>query len=61
MQCTVSIAVDMSCAIAVVLSGGLFFLKPVAIDVFIVCRAVIVECFVLNPCCCVWLCRLCVM
>ena len=35
--------------------------KPVVIVVFIVRKAVIVECFVLNPCWCVWLWKLFVM
>ena len=59
---TVSNAFDMSSAIAIVVSGVFFFmLKPVVIVVFIVCKAVMVECVVLNQCCCVWLCKLFVM
>ena len=46
-KCTVSNAFDMFNAIAIVLSGVFFFLlKPVVIVVFIVCRAVIVECLI---------------
>ena len=60
-KCTVSNAFDMSSAIAIVLSGGFFLLKPVVIVVCIVFRAVIVKCFVLNLCWCVWLCKLFVM
>ena len=60
-KCTVSNGFDMSSAIAIVLSGGFFLLKPVVIVVFIICRAVIVKCFVLNPCCYMWLCKLFVM
>ena len=53
-KCTVSNAFDMSSAIVIVLSGVFFFLlKPVVIVVFIVCRAVIVACFILNQCWCV--------
>ena len=53
-KCTVSIAIDMSSAIAIVLSGGFSALNPVVIVVLMVCRAVIVECFVLNPFWCEW-------
>ena len=60
-KCTVSNAFDMSSSIAIVTSGIFLLLEPVVIVVFIVCRAVIVECFVLNPCWCVWLCKLFVM
>ena len=44
-------------AIAIVVSG-VFLLKPVLIVVFVVCKAIVVECFVLNPCWCVWLYKL---
>ena len=49
-RCTVSNALDISSAMASVRCGGLCWLKPVLIVLFIVCSAVIVECFVLNPC-----------
>ena len=45
-KCTVSNIFDICSAIAIVRSGGFFFLKPVVIVVFIVCKAVIVECFI---------------
>ena len=48
-------------AIAIVLTGSFFLLKPAVIVVFIVCKAVIVECFALNPCWYVWICKLLVM
>ena len=32
-------------------SGGLFWLKPVAIVLFMLCSAVLVEWFLLKPCC----------
>ena len=54
-KCTVSRAFDMPCAIAIVVSGELFLLKSIVIFVFVGCKAVIVEWFVLNPCWCVWL------
>ena len=41
---TVSNALDMSSAIAIVLWGGCFLLNPVVIMLFIVCSAVLVEC-----------------
>ena len=56
---TVSNAFDMSSAIAIVPSGVL--LKSVVIVVIMVCKAVLRECFVLNLCWCVWLCKLLVM
>ena len=43
---SVSNALGMSSAIAIVLSGGFFLLKHVVIVIFIVYSAVIVECFV---------------
>ena len=47
---TVSNALLMSRAIASVRCGGLFWLKPVVIMLFIVCNAVVVECCVRKPC-----------
>ena len=32
-------------------SGGLFLLKPVAMVLFMLCSAVLVECLLLKPCC----------
>ena len=54
-------AFDMSSAIAIVLSCVCFLLNPILIVVFIVCKAVIVDLFDLNPCLCVSLCKLFVM
>ena len=51
---TVSKALLISRAIASVRCGGLFWLKPVVIILFIVCNAVVVECCVRKPCWCVW-------
>ena len=48
--------IDMSSAIAIVLSGGFFILNPVVVVLFIVCSAV-VECFVLSQCWCVSFCK----
>ena len=47
---TVSNVLLMSSATVIVRSGGLFWLKPVAI-VFMLCRAVLVEWLLLKPCC----------
>ena len=41
----------MSSAIVVVCSGGLFRLKPVAMVLFMLCSAVLVEWLLLKPCC----------
>ena len=60
MYCTVSNALDMSSAIAIVLHC-VFLLKTVVIVAFIVCKAVIVEYFILNLCWCVYLWKLFVM
>ena len=49
---TVSKALVISRAIVSVRLGGLCWLKPVVIMLFIVCSAVVVECFVRNPCWC---------
>ena len=46
---TVSNALPMSTAIVRV--GGMGWLKPVATVLLMLCSAVFVECFVLNPCC----------
>ena len=48
---TVSKALLMSSATVIVRAGGLFWLKPVAIVLFMVCSAVLVEWFLLKPCC----------
>ena len=48
-------------ATVMVLLGGCFWLNPVVIILFIVCRAVFVECFCLNPCCILLLGMCCVM
>ena len=49
---TVSKALDMSSAIASVLCGGLCWLNPVVMMLFIVCSAVVVECCLRKPCWC---------
>ena len=36
---------------ATVRSGGLFWLKPVAMVLFMLCSAVLVEWLILKPCC----------
>ena len=41
----------MSSATAIVRSGGLFWLKPVAMVLFMLCSAVLVEWLLLNLCC----------
>ena len=41
----------MSSATAIVRSGGLFWLKPVAMGSFMWCRAVLVEWLLLKSCC----------
>ena len=48
---TVSNALLMSSATVSVRSGGLFWLKPVAMVLFMLCSAVTVEWFPLKPCC----------
>ena len=48
---TVSNALLMSSATAMVRVGGMGWLKPVATVLLILCSAVFVECLVLNPCC----------
>ena len=48
---TVSNALLMSSATVIVRSGGLFWLKPVAMVLFMLCRVVLVEWFLLKPCC----------
>ena len=47
---TVSNALLMCSATVIVRSGGLFWLKPVAM-VFMLCSAVLVEWLLLKPCC----------
>ena len=54
---TVSNAFLMSSATVIVRSGGLFWLKPVAMVLFMVCSAVFVEWLLLKPCC-VDMCRM---
>ena len=41
----------MSSATVIVRSGGLFWLKPVAMVLFMLCSAVLVEWSFLKPCC----------
>ena len=41
----------MSSATVVVRYGGLFWLKPVAMVLFMLCSAVLVEWLLLRPCC----------
>ena len=48
---TVSIALLMSSATVMVRSGGLFWLKPVAMVLFMLCSAVLVEWLFLKTCC----------
>ena len=48
---TVSNALLMSSANVIVRSGGLLWLKPVAMMLFMLCSAVLVEWLLLNPCC----------
>ena len=48
---TVSNAILMSNATAMVRVGGMGWLKPVVTVLLILCSAVFVECLVLNPCC----------
>ena len=48
---TVSNALLMSSATVIVRSGGLFWLKPVAMVLFMLCSAVLVELLFLKPCC----------
>ena len=51
---TVSNALLMSSATVIVHSGGLFWLKPVAMVLFMLCSAVLVEWLLLKSCC-VWM------
>ena len=48
---TVPNALLMSSATVIVRSGGLFWLKPVAMVLFMLCSAVLVEWLLLKPCC----------
>ena len=48
---TVSNALLMSSATVIVRPGGLFWLKPVAMVLFMLCSAVLVESLLLKPCC----------
>ena len=48
---TVSNALLMTSATVIVRFGGLLWLKPVAIVLFMVCSAVLVEWLLLKPCC----------
>ena len=41
----------MASATVIVRSGGSFWLKPVAIELFMLCNAVLVEWLLLKPCC----------
>ena len=47
--------------LAMVRVGGMGCLKPVATVLLMLCSAVLVECFVLNPCCVVMFGMFCVM
>ena len=53
---TVSNALLMSNATAMVRVGGMGWLKPIATVLLMLCSAVFVECSVLNPCCVVLVC-----
>ena len=48
---TASNALVMSSATVIVRSGGLFWLKHVAMVLFMLCSAVLVEWLLLKPCC----------
>ena len=48
---TVLIVLLMSSATVIVRSGGLFWLKPVAMVLFMLCSALLVEWLLLKPCC----------
>ena len=48
---TVTNALLMSSATVIVRSSSLFWLKPVAMMLFILCSAVLVEWLLLKPCC----------
>ena len=48
---TVSNALLVSSATVLVRFGGLFWLKPVAMVLFMLCSDVLVELLLLNPCC----------
>ena len=48
---TVSNALLMSSATVIVRSGGLFWLKPVSMVLFMLCSTVLVEWFLFKPCC----------
>ena len=48
---TVSNALLISSATVIVRPGGLFWLKPVAMVLFMLCSAVLVEWLLLKPCC----------
>ena len=58
---TVSNALLMSNATAIVRVGGMGWLKPVATVLLMLCIAVLVECLVLNPCCVVMFGMFCVI
>ena len=58
---TVSNALLMSNATAIVHVGGMGWLKHVATVLLMLCSAVFVECLVLNPCCVVMFGMFCVM
>ena len=58
---TVSNALRMSNATAMVRLGGMGWLKPVATVLLMLCSAVFVECLFLNPCCGVMFGMFCVM
>ena len=58
---TVSNALLMSNATAIVRVCGMGWLKPVATVLLMLCSAVFVECLVLNPCCVLMFGMFCVM
>ena len=58
---TVSNALLMSNATAIVCVGGMSWLKPVATVLLMLCSALFVECLVLNPCCVVMFGMFCVI
>ena len=57
-KCNMLNAFDVSSAIAIVFFRCFFLIETCHDCCIIVCKAVIVECFVLNPCLHMWLCKL---
>ena len=58
---TVSNALLMSNATAMVRVGGMGWLKPVVTVLLMLCSAVFLQCLILTPCCVVMFGMLCVM